>query len=110
MATRGRELSRAESSRRPGRFGGSQSRSSGRTIICFSAMLSQAGTIKPSNQFRRRFDMCITCGCDEPEANHGNPKHITLQQLKDAAQAAEVDINQLKKNIDEGLKKYAGAQ
>jgi len=54
--------------------------------------------------------MCITCGCDEPEANHGNPKHITLQQLKDAAEAAEVDINQLKKNIDEGLKKYAGAQ
>ena len=54
--------------------------------------------------------MCITCGCDEPEANHGNPKHITLQQLEDAAEAAEVDINQLKKNIDEGLKRYAGAQ
>jgi hypothetical protein len=54
--------------------------------------------------------MCITCGCDEPEANHGNPKHITLQQLKDAAEAAEVDMSQLAKNIDQGLKKYGGTK
>jgi hypothetical protein len=54
--------------------------------------------------------MCITCGCDEPEANHGNPKHITLQQFKEAAEAAEVDISQLNKNIDQGLKKYGGAK
>jgi len=54
--------------------------------------------------------VCITCGCDEPEANHGNSKHITLQQLKDAAEAAEVDITQLSKNIKEGLKRYGGAK
>lgn len=54
--------------------------------------------------------MCITCGCDEPEANHGNPKHITLQQFKEAAEAAEVDMNQLSKNIEQGLKKYGGAR
>ncbi len=54
--------------------------------------------------------MCITCGCDEPEANHGNPKHITLQQLKDAAEAAEVNMGQLSKNIEEGLKRYGGVK
>jgi hypothetical protein len=51
--------------------------------------------------------MCISCGCDEPEANHGNSKHITLKQFKDAAQAAEVDMGQLLKNIEEGFKRYA---
>jgi hypothetical protein len=59
---------------------------------------------------RRRNTMCISCGCDEPEANHGNPKHITLQQLKDAAEVAEVDVTQLSKNISEGLKRYGGAK
>ncbi len=54
--------------------------------------------------------MCISCGCSEPDANHGNPKHITLTELKEAAQAAEVDIDQLSKNIREGLRKYAGAK
>jgi hypothetical protein len=54
--------------------------------------------------------MCISCGCDEPEANHGNPKHVTLQQLRDAAEAAEVDMDQLLKNIEEGLKRYAGVR
>jgi len=52
--------------------------------------------------------MCISCGCDEPEADHGNPKNITLKQFRDAAQAAEVDMGQLLKNIDEGFKRYAG--
>jgi hypothetical protein len=51
--------------------------------------------------------MCISCGCDEPEANHGNSKHITLKQFRDAAQAAEVDMGQLLKNIEEGFKRYA---
>lgn len=50
--------------------------------------------------------MCISCGCDEPEANHGNPKHITLKQFKDAAEAAEVNMEQLLENIEEGFKRY----
>jgi hypothetical protein len=54
--------------------------------------------------------MCISCGCDEPEANHGNPKHMTLKQFKDAAEAAEVDMAQLLKNIEEGFKRFAAVQ
>lgn len=54
--------------------------------------------------------MCISCGCDEPDANHGNPKHMTLTQFKDAAEAAEVDMKQLLKNIEEGFKRFANVQ
>ncbi len=52
--------------------------------------------------------MCISCGCDEPDANHGNAKHITLKEFREAADAAEVDLAQLLKNIEEGFKRYAG--
>ena len=54
--------------------------------------------------------MCISCGCDEPDTNHGNPKHITLKQFKDAAEAAEVDMDQLLKNVRVGLVRYGGAK
>jgi hypothetical protein len=54
--------------------------------------------------------MCISCGCDEPEDNHGNPKHMTLKQFKDAATAAEVDMPQLLVNIEEGFKRFANVQ
>ena len=38
------------------------------------------------------------------------PSNITLKQLKEAAEAAEVDVTQLSKNIREGLKRYGGAK
>ena len=54
--------------------------------------------------------MCISCGCDEPEATHDNPRHITLKQFKEAAKAAEVDMSQLLKNIEKGFKRYGGVE
>ncbi len=54
--------------------------------------------------------MCISCGCDEPEDNHGNAKHMTLKQFREAATAAEVEMPQLLKNIEEGFKRFAGVQ
>src|SRR6266508_775050 len=109
MATSGRGLAPVGSSRPRRRSGVSCSRLGEQTITYGSDILSPVPKGK-GNHCKRRADMCITCGGDEPEANHGNPKHITLQQLKDAAEAAELDITQLKKNIPEGLKRYAGAQ
>jgi len=35
---------------------------------------------------------------------------MTLKQFKDAAEAAEVDLAQLLKNIEEGFKRYANVQ
>lgn len=54
--------------------------------------------------------MCISCACNEPEATHDNPKNITLQAFKDAANAADVDLPQLLKNIGNGFERFGGAE
>jgi hypothetical protein len=47
--------------------------------------------------------MCVTCGCGQLEENHGDPRNITLSQFREAAQAAGVDMQQLQRNIQQGL-------
>lgn len=32
--------------------------------------------------------MCVSCGCGEPNENHGDPSHITMDDLQKAGQAA----------------------
>jgi hypothetical protein len=47
----------------------------------------------------------MTCGCGEPEADHGDDRHITYSELKAAAEAAEISIEEATKNIQETLNK-----
>jgi hypothetical protein len=47
----------------------------------------------------------MTCGCGEPEADHGDQRHITYSELKAAAEAAEITIEEATKNIQETLNK-----
>ena len=49
--------------------------------------------------------MCMTCGCGEPNATHGNPDHITYDELKKAADAAEISVEEAADNLQETLKK-----
>ena len=49
--------------------------------------------------------MCLSCGCGEPNADHGDTRHITLAKLKEAAEAAEISTEETAKNIVEALKK-----
>lgn len=49
--------------------------------------------------------MCLSCGCGEPDADHGDPRHITMAQLKAAAEAAEIDTQEAARNIVETVKK-----
>ncbi|MEO6458088.1 MAG: hypothetical protein ABIO92_07410 [Chloroflexia bacterium] len=49
--------------------------------------------------------MCLSCGCGEPNEKHGNPDHITLDDLKRAAKAAGVETEQAADNIHDGAKK-----
>jgi hypothetical protein len=49
--------------------------------------------------------MCLTCGCGELEADHGDSRHITYSQLKEAAEAAEVSVDEAASNLQETLKK-----
>ncbi len=49
--------------------------------------------------------MCLTCGCGEPNAAHGEPRHITYDQLKEAADAAEISVEEATNNFQETVKK-----
>lgn len=48
--------------------------------------------------------MCLSCGCGEPNATHGDDRHITQDQLEAAAKAAEITPKEAADNIVSGLK------
>lgn len=43
--------------------------------------------------------MCISCGCDEPLSTHGDSRHITLTDLRSAAEAAGLSVDAAAGNI-----------
>ncbi len=43
--------------------------------------------------------MCMSCGCGRPNDNHGDPRHITQDDLDQAAQAANISREQAAQNI-----------
>jgi hypothetical protein len=45
--------------------------------------------------------MCLTCGCGEPDADHGDSRNITMTDLNNAAEAAEVDVDEAARNLQE---------
>jgi hypothetical protein len=49
--------------------------------------------------------MCLTCGCGQPDDDHGDPAHITYQDLKDAAAAAEISVEEAARNLQQTLPK-----
>lgn len=49
--------------------------------------------------------MCLTCGCGELNADHGDDRHITFDDLKAAADAAGVSVDEAVKNFDVTVKK-----
>ena len=52
--------------------------------------------------------MCMSCGCREPNNDHGDQRHITLDELDQAAQAANISREQAARNILDTLQQ-AGA-
>ena len=49
--------------------------------------------------------MCLTCGCGEPNDDHGDAAHITYDDLKKAADAAEISVAEAAKNLQETVAK-----
>ncbi len=49
--------------------------------------------------------MCLTCGCGEPNADHGDTRNITYDDLKRAAEAAEISVEEATGNLQETVKK-----
>lgn len=52
--------------------------------------------------------MCVTCGCNKLEDNHGNSKNITLSQFRDAAQASNIGLDKVLQNVNQGLRNETG--
>lgn len=49
--------------------------------------------------------MCLDCGCGKPNDKHGDERHITMDDLRAAAQASEISVDEAARNIADGVKK-----
>jgi hypothetical protein len=43
--------------------------------------------------------MCLDCGCGELNERHGDERHITLSDVRAAAAASEISVEEAKRNI-----------
>ena len=53
--------------------------------------------------------MCLDCGCGELNENHGDPRHITMETIRSAAEASEIPIDEAMANISAGLRQAQGS-
>lgn len=54
--------------------------------------------------------MCLSCGCGNPNENYGDRRHITMQDLDQAAQAAGITRDQVVQNIVNTVAQVQGQQ
>ena len=55
--------------------------------------------------------MCLSCGCNEPDNDHGDKRNITMSSLEAAAKAGEVrSTAEVVKNIQSGFETGARRQ
>jgi hypothetical protein len=47
--------------------------------------------------------MCVSCGCGKLNDNHGDNRHITMQQMQQAAEAAGTSMADVARNIQRAL-------
>jgi hypothetical protein len=48
--------------------------------------------------------MCLDCGCGEPNERHGDDRHITMDDLRAAAEASEISVAEAARNIADGAR------
>jgi hypothetical protein len=54
--------------------------------------------------------MCLDCGCGEPNDSHGDDRHITMQDLQQAAEASETTPQEAAQNIMNAVMMEGGQQ
>jgi hypothetical protein len=47
--------------------------------------------------------MCLSCGCHDPHDDHGNPDQITYEDLRRAADANGISVEETANNITSAL-------
>ena len=53
--------------------------------------------------------MCLDCGCGEPNERHGDERHITMDDVKAAAEASEISVDEAARNIADGVRQAQSA-
>ncbi len=53
--------------------------------------------------------MCLDCGCGEPNERHGDERHIIMDDVRAAAEASELSVEEAARNIADGLNKAQGS-
>jgi hypothetical protein len=52
--------------------------------------------------------MCLDCGCGKPNDDHGDKRHITMNQINDAAKASGISPQEAMQNIQRGFQQAQG--
>jgi hypothetical protein len=47
--------------------------------------------------------MCLDCGCGELNESHGDPRHITMETIRSAAEASKISLDEAMANIAAGM-------
>jgi hypothetical protein len=53
--------------------------------------------------------MCLDCGCGELNNRHGDDRHITMDEVKAAAKASEISVDEAARNISDGMRQAQNA-
>jgi hypothetical protein len=53
--------------------------------------------------------MCLDCGCGEPNERHGDDRHIIMDDVRAAAEASEISLEEAARNISDGLRQGQGS-
>lgn len=53
--------------------------------------------------------MCVSCGCDQVNDEHGDKRNITMQELEQAARAAGITVQEVAKNIQRSVGETPGS-
>ena len=53
--------------------------------------------------------MCASCGCGKPNDQHGDARHITMDQVQQAAKAADISPEEVTKNLMDSARAMSGA-
>jgi len=53
--------------------------------------------------------MCLDCGCGEPNERHRDDPHITMDDVKAAADASEISVDEAARNIADGVRQAQSA-
>jgi hypothetical protein len=48
--------------------------------------------------------MCLDCGCGEPNERHGDERHIVMDDVRAAAEASDISVEEAARNISDGVR------